>query len=101
MVIISASVCNKNGKILIARQFIQITRLKLEEYMANFPKLIESGNNSKYSLHLILRSVEPYFDLSFFELGMFTIREANNAYRNREHSVCLSSHGKAIPSPYH
>ena len=43
MVVISASICNKNGKILVARQFIPITRLKLEEYMANFPKLIESG----------------------------------------------------------
>lgn len=43
MVVISASICNKNGKILMARQFIPITRLKLEEYMANFPKLIDSG----------------------------------------------------------
>lgn len=43
MVVISAGICNKNGKILVARNFIPITRLKLEEYMANFPKLIESG----------------------------------------------------------
>ena len=43
MVVISASICNKNGKILMARQFIPITRMKLEEYVANFPKLIESG----------------------------------------------------------
>jgi hypothetical protein len=43
MVIISASICNKNGKILLARQFIEITRLKMEEYIANFPKLIETG----------------------------------------------------------
>jgi hypothetical protein len=40
MVVISASICNKNGKILMARQFIPITKIKLEEYMANFPKLI-------------------------------------------------------------
>jgi hypothetical protein len=51
MVVISASICNKNGKILVARQFIPITRLKLEEYMANFPKLIESGKTIfKYPL---------------------------------------------------
>ena len=43
MVVISASVCNKQGKILFARQFVGINRLKLEEYVANFPKLIESG----------------------------------------------------------
>ncbi len=43
MVVISASICNKEGKILVARQFVGINRLKLEEYVANFPKLIESG----------------------------------------------------------
>jgi hypothetical protein len=43
MTVISASICTKHGKILIARQFIPITKLKLEEYMANFPKLIEQS----------------------------------------------------------
>jgi coatomer subunit delta len=43
MVVISASICTKSGKILLARQFVGINRLKLEEYMANFPKLIDSG----------------------------------------------------------
>ena len=43
MVVISASICSKQGKILLARQFVAINRLKLEEYMANFPKLVESG----------------------------------------------------------
>lgn len=43
MVVISASICNKHGKILIARQFIPITKIKLEEYIANFPKLIEQS----------------------------------------------------------
>lgn len=50
MVVISASICNKNGKILMARQFIPITRLKLEEYVANFPKLIESGKHEPLSI---------------------------------------------------
>ena len=50
MVVISASVCNKHGKILMARQFIPITKIKLEEYMANFPKLIaeSSGKQCNY-----------------------------------------------------
>ncbi len=56
MVVISAGICNKNGKILVARNFIPITRLKLEEYMANFPKLIESGKSppTHTTLHLYL-----------------------------------------------
>ena len=43
MVAISVSICTKSGKILVARQFVPISRLKLEEYLANFPKLIESS----------------------------------------------------------
>ena len=43
MVVVSAGIVSKNGKILTARQFIPITRMKLEEYMVNFPKLIETG----------------------------------------------------------
>ena len=43
MVVISASICSKTGKILLARQFVPINRLKMEEYIANFPKLIEQG----------------------------------------------------------
>lgn len=44
MVVISASICNKQGRILVARQFIPVTKIKLEEYMANFPKLIEQSS---------------------------------------------------------
>lgn len=51
MVVISASICNKSGKILVARQFVGINRLKLEEYVANFPKLIESGT---HQLHIFI-----------------------------------------------
>jgi hypothetical protein len=47
MAVISASICNKLGKILVARQFIPITKLKLEEYMANFPKLIEQSSEKQ------------------------------------------------------
>jgi hypothetical protein len=32
----------------MARQFIPITRMKLEEYVANFPKLIESGKSKRF-----------------------------------------------------
>ena len=41
MPVISASICDKHGRILLARQFVPITKIKLEEYMANFPKLID------------------------------------------------------------
>ena len=47
MVVISASVCNKHGKIILARQFIPITKLKMEEYMQNFPKLIAESQGKQ------------------------------------------------------
>jgi len=47
MVVITSSICNKSGKILMARQFVAITKIKLEEYMANFPKLIAESQGKQ------------------------------------------------------
>jgi len=40
MVIISAVICTKKGKILLARNFQNIDQLTLEEHVKNFPKSI-------------------------------------------------------------
>ena len=40
MVAISAAVLSKGGKVLLARQFIPISRQRMEGYLASFPKLI-------------------------------------------------------------
>ena len=79
MVVISASICNKNGKILMARQFIPITRMKLEEYVANFPKLIESGINSFRRLLMDLCN-----------------RKAVYAYRDRKYKIRVSADRQAL-----
>jgi hypothetical protein len=42
MVVLSATVCDKKGKIIVARQFVDVSKLKMEEYISTFPKLIES-----------------------------------------------------------
>lgn len=81
MVVISASVCNKNGKILMARQFMPITRLKLEEYMANFPKLVESG-----------KTIGLLSDGSFNSV----CRKANDAHRDGKHKIRVFANGKII-----
>ena len=45
MVIISATIWDKKGKILVARQFVEVSKLKMEEYIT-FPNLFESGNSN-------------------------------------------------------
>eukprot|EP01087_Luapelamoeba_hula_P000203 TRINITY_DN1012_c0_g1_i1.p1 TRINITY_DN1012_c0_g1~~TRINITY_DN1012_c0_g1_i1.p1 ORF type:complete len:509 (-),score=113.75 TRINITY_DN1012_c0_g1_i1:83-1609(-) len=43
MVVLAAVVCTKAGKALMARQFVEITRVRLEGLLAAFPKLMGSG----------------------------------------------------------
>ena len=68
MVVISASICSKSGKILMARQFVAINRLKMEEYMANFPKLIDSGRQCTHIETDVIRYVYVPIDKLFLVL---------------------------------
>ncbi|KAF9161251.1 Coatomer subunit delta [Actinomortierella ambigua] len=43
MVVLAISVCTKNGKALISRQFREMTRTRIEGLIASFPKLTSSG----------------------------------------------------------
>ncbi|KAJ0400137.1 hypothetical protein ATCC90586_007219 [Pythium insidiosum] len=43
MVVLSAALLTRNGKVLVARQFVEITRIRLEGLLAAFPKLLSSG----------------------------------------------------------
>lgn len=42
MVVYSICICTKAGKILVARQFVPMTKMKIEEYIASIPRHIES-----------------------------------------------------------
>jgi len=75
MVVISASICTKSGKILLARQFVPINRLKLEEYMANFPKLLDSG---KQCTHIETESIRyVYVPIESLFLVLITNKNSN------------------------
>ena len=42
--VLAAAVCSKQGKALISRQFVEMTRIRIEGLLAAFPKLMGSGN---------------------------------------------------------
>lgn len=43
MVLLAAAICTKTGKALVSRQFVEMTRARIEGLLASFPKLIGSG----------------------------------------------------------
>ena len=48
MVVLSVALCSKSGKYLLARQFIEISRIRIEGLLAAFPKLLSSGKEHTF-----------------------------------------------------
>jgi hypothetical protein len=48
MVVLSTAICNKNAKIIFARQFIPMSRLELEEHIVHFSRNIDSCMDSTH-----------------------------------------------------
>ncbi|XP_055845023.1 coatomer subunit delta [Episyrphus balteatus] len=48
MVLIASAVCTKNGKVIISRQFVEMTKARIEGLLAAFPKLMTSGKQHTF-----------------------------------------------------
>lgn len=48
MVLISAAICTKGGKTLVSRQFVEMTKARIEGLLAAFPKLVPAGKQHTF-----------------------------------------------------
>jgi len=92
MVVLSAAVCTKNGKALMSRQFVDMTRIRIEGLLAAFPKLLGTGNQQ----HTFIETDSVRYVYQPIE-GLFLLLITNKASNIVEDLETLRLLSKVLP----
>eukprot|EP01112_Ceratiomyxa_fruticulosa_P010292 TRINITY_DN2713_c0_g1_i1.p1 TRINITY_DN2713_c0_g1~~TRINITY_DN2713_c0_g1_i1.p1 ORF type:complete len:516 (+),score=127.75 TRINITY_DN2713_c0_g1_i1:182-1729(+) len=67
MVVLAGAICTKNGKALLSRQFVELSKVRIEGLLAAFPKLMGTGKQHTFidteSVRYIYQPLESLYIL--------------------------------------